>query len=316
MILRTAALLSLTLSALAPAKSFAASDLQQGVEDLTQQIAEVMKSQGKTTIAVVEFVDLNGNVNQFGQLLAEKLITRLFTHSPGDFRIIERRQLMRVIAEQKLSISGLIDKGSIGKIASTLGVDALVTGSVSPFGNAVEINARCISVESAMVFAAAATTVPNTDDVAQLMAKPGLYSDIVDAQEAPGSQHQAATEDVDVKTQEGFEITFFGCSRSGRETACLFDLLNTQQDRKFLFSGYYHGSRMVGPGGVEYSPERVEIGNKRHQSYINHYFFSGVPTRAKMVFSGLPEDLASVPVFVVQVSGGALQYRNVPIRSR
>ncbi len=187
---------------LPPAQSLAASDLQQGVDEITRQIAAAMKNQGTTTIAIVEFADLNGNVNQFGQLLAEKLITALFSHSPGQFNIVERRQLMRVVAEQELSVSGLVDKESIGKIASILGVDALVTGTISPFGNIVEINARCISVETAMVFAAAATTVPITEDVKASMAKSGSFSGMTQ-QQAPGSSTQATSPSISGSQAEG-----------------------------------------------------------------------------------------------------------------
>lgn len=146
-----------------------------------------------------------------------------------------------------------------------------------------------------------------------------LQSELAACQTGPSSPGAAAPtgqpspERVDTRTQAGFEISFFGCKRAGRETACTFEILNTQQDRTFRFSGYYHGSRMVAPGGVEYAPASVEVGNERDHAYVDRRIFSGVPTRAKMIFSGLPPDFSVVPVFLVVVSGGELQYKNVNI---
>jgi TolB-like protein len=52
--------------------------LDQRVSDLSQQISSGLTENQKRTIAVVEFVDLKGNVTDFGRFLAEELITRLY----------------------------------------------------------------------------------------------------------------------------------------------------------------------------------------------------------------------------------------------
>lgn len=56
--------------------AFAQGGLDQRVSDLSQQIASKMSAKQKTTIAVVEFTDLQGNVTDFGRFLAEELIPR------------------------------------------------------------------------------------------------------------------------------------------------------------------------------------------------------------------------------------------------
>lgn len=152
-------------------QSFAASDLESGVKDMAEQISKNMTSGNKKKVAIVDFSDLDGNVPVLGQFLAEELITQLFMISPGQFEVVERRQLLKLENELILSQAGFIEEKSIKKMGQVLGVDAIVTGSITDLGNTVKVNARLIGVESAKVFAVAATNIPKVGTVAELIAK-------------------------------------------------------------------------------------------------------------------------------------------------
>ena len=150
---------------------FAASNLEEGIKELAQQISKNMTETGKKNIAIVEFSDLDGNITAFGQFLAEELITKLFMISPGQFEVVERRQLMKVLKEQRLTMSGLFDAKAMESVGKILGIDAIVTGSITDLGNTVKVNARLIGVDTAKVFAVAATSIPKVGTVARLMEK-------------------------------------------------------------------------------------------------------------------------------------------------
>jgi TolB-like protein len=171
--LRRAAIVSLLanfilVSMRAPA--FAADDLEAGVKEISQQLASAMGGGKVKKLAVVEFPDLNGYQSSLGQFIAEELITQLSTGAnAGQFDVVERRQLTRVLQEQELTDSSLFDAGSISKIGKILGIDTIVTGSIADLGTDIKINARAISVETAKVFAAAAAKVPRNDTVLGLM---------------------------------------------------------------------------------------------------------------------------------------------------
>ena len=151
--------------------TFAASNLEEGISELAQQISKNMTETGKKKIAVVEFSDLDGMVTAFGQHLAEELITELFLISPGQFEVVERRQLMKVLNEQKLTTSGLLDAKAMESVGKILGIEAIVTGSMTDLESNIKINARMIGIETAMVFAVARTSIPKIGIVAKLMAK-------------------------------------------------------------------------------------------------------------------------------------------------
>lgn len=66
-----------------------------------------------------------------GQGVSDELVTALF--NTGKFRVIEREQLDRVLAEQNLSASGRIDSRTAARIGRILGVQILVMGKVTEF---------------------------------------------------------------------------------------------------------------------------------------------------------------------------------------
>jgi TolB-like protein len=145
----------LVVSAVAEAEQ----SLEEGLHELAVSISATMRTGSIRKIAVVEFTDLSGYPSVLGQFVAEELITQLFNVSPGQFDVVERRQLAKVLREQKLAASGLIDPDSISRVGRLLGIQAIVTGSITDLGSQIKLNARLIAVESGKVFAAAAASV-------------------------------------------------------------------------------------------------------------------------------------------------------------
>jgi curli biogenesis system outer membrane secretion channel CsgG len=68
-----------------------------------------------------------------GQGVTDLLVTYLV--KDGSYSVIERKVLDRILAEQNFSNSERADASSAAKIGRLLGVDAIVVGSVTQFGN-------------------------------------------------------------------------------------------------------------------------------------------------------------------------------------
>ncbi len=141
--------------------------LDQRIGELSKQISDGLTENQKQTIAVVEFVDLEGRTTNFGRFVAEELITRLY--QTKKFKVIERQLLNKIVAEQKLSLGGMIDQTSAQKLGKLLGVDAIASGTVTDLGKSLRINARLISTGTGEVFAVAATEIAKDDSVLALM---------------------------------------------------------------------------------------------------------------------------------------------------
>jgi TolB-like protein len=148
----------------------ATEDLETGIQEMAKQLSAAMVSGKVKKIAVVEFPDLNGYQSALGQFIAEEMITQLsIGANAGQFDVVERRQLVRVLQEQELTDSSLFDAQSISKIGKILGIEAIVTGSIADLGTDIKVNARVISIETAKVFAAASAKIPKNDTVLGLM---------------------------------------------------------------------------------------------------------------------------------------------------
>lgn len=106
---------------------------------------------------------------KIGRAVADMLITELV--KDGTFKVVERSQLEKILSEQKLSVSGVIDPSEVAKLGKVLGVSAVIVGSVTQFNTdtsttgilgigvktttaKVAVNARLIDTSTAEVLVA------------------------------------------------------------------------------------------------------------------------------------------------------------------
>jgi curli biogenesis system outer membrane secretion channel CsgG len=71
------------------------------------------------------------NVN-IGKGISDLLVDKLT--NDGNYRVIERNAISKVITEQNFSNSDRVDPSSAAKIGKILGVDAIITGDITTFG--------------------------------------------------------------------------------------------------------------------------------------------------------------------------------------
>src|SRR6266404_5630646 len=143
------------------------SRLRQNMTHLSSQIAQKMDASHRTRIAVLEFPDLDGGTSPLGQYIAETSITDLF--DTGKFQVVERHLLATMLKENKLKTTGLLDPSTTKKLGQILGVDAIVSGTISNLANNVAVNARLVAVDTAAVFASASVEIEKDEDVLSLM---------------------------------------------------------------------------------------------------------------------------------------------------
>lgn len=90
-------------------------------------------AQLKKRVAIARFEDRAGTgYNHLGEGVADMLVTALV--KSNKFSVLERQELEKVLAEQRLGESGLVTTETAPKLGKLLGVELLVVGSVSEFG--------------------------------------------------------------------------------------------------------------------------------------------------------------------------------------
>ena len=73
-----------------------------------------------------------GTNEDIGRGISDMLVNQLV--NDGSYRVIERKQLDKILQEQNFSNSNRADTATAAKIGKVAGVDAIITGSVTQFG--------------------------------------------------------------------------------------------------------------------------------------------------------------------------------------
>jgi TolB-like protein len=122
----------------------------------------------KPYIAVFPFEDANARteLTKLGQTLTEMLITALIQ---GDrFNVMERVQLEKILEEQSLSQTGVIDAETAIEVGKLSGLEGVIVGSISQLKTSIEADTRLIEVETGKALAAASSNVNSIDDIREL----------------------------------------------------------------------------------------------------------------------------------------------------
>jgi curli biogenesis system outer membrane secretion channel CsgG len=125
----------------------------------------------KRRIGVVDFENKTTyGANRLGTSASDILITELA--KSGKFIVVERDKMDKLMAEQKLGMTGAIDPNTAAKVGKILGLNAIVTGSISQFGEETEGSEYLITQSKSQV-------VKCTVDIRVVDAETGqvLYAD-------------------------------------------------------------------------------------------------------------------------------------------
>ena len=108
----------------------------------------------KTKLAVLDF-ELQGQkfeTDNMGSMVAEWFITALV--KDGRFEVVERTLLKKILDEQKLVMSGVVEENVVKELGKILGVKIIISGAILRIGKDTEVNARIIDVVNASIIAA------------------------------------------------------------------------------------------------------------------------------------------------------------------
>lgn len=139
----------------------------------SRERAATIMSPGKlrTTVlntAVVEFQEKGSlSIQDAGYVIAEWMSGSL--HKTQVFDIYERVLSYEVLEEQDLGFTGALDEKTTAEIGMIYGVEAIVTGTVSKFGNTISVVAKLIDTETAKVIASSDVKTTSVDEIPSAM---------------------------------------------------------------------------------------------------------------------------------------------------
>ncbi len=300
---------------------------EKEVRALSSTIGEGINKAGKKTVAVVDFTDLQGNITELGRFIAEELSVDLTISAKG-FEVIDRTHLRSILAEHKLSISGLVNPDTVKKLGQIAGVQAIVTGSVTPFGDSIRLTCKVIATDTARVISAGKGDIAKTKAIEELLgrgietAAPGAPAP---AKPAPGTPAPATPSPVLGKVEaQNFIFEVQSCRLSGQSLTCSLTVTNKAEgDRDLRINSYDHSShsgtprsRIIDGSGYEYQTKEVLFGSKRHQ-FVDNTMVSGIPTRVVFQFENISPEPGRIALLEVGCKTGdktfTAQLRNIPV---
>ena len=117
-------------------------------------------------VVVADFINDDGKISKLGRYAAEKL-TPYFTRS-GQFQVLERALIDKVIAEQQFQVSAFVDESTTREIGRLLGAETLISGTISELNDVFYINAKVVDVYYGKLLTSIDVETDRTDQLVAL----------------------------------------------------------------------------------------------------------------------------------------------------
>lgn len=283
---------------------------EKEVKNISTTVADSLSNLGKKTVAVVDFTDLQGNVTELGRFLAEEISVALAS-SAKNFEVIDRTHLKAIIQENKLSSTGLIDPQTAIKLGQITGVEALVTGTITPFGDSIRLSVKVLDTKSAKVVGACSADIAKTKAIEEL-----LQTNLGNLQKSTN------TETTQIRTSttssgiigkveiDNYIFELRKCYQSGSVLTFEFIVVNKEKDRKL----YLSNPRIITENAEEINKGNFLLGSYGWYSSVGNLMPTDVPVKLIIKFENIGSLINKVLFLEFQKDGpGPVQFRNIPV---
>lgn len=276
------------------------------IKKLSETIAEKIAKTEKNKIAVVDFTDSHGDVTELGRFVAEEFSVAL-AGAGKSFKIMDRTHLKRIIKEHNLSATGIIDPETARKLGQIAGVDALITGTLTPFGDTVRIAVKILDISTAEVIDAIAGNIAKTEAINVLLSTSLIF------RTGPPNDRWEGKTGKPLQTVEagGFIFQLMGWKLSNGIATFSFLITSLEKDKEL---GMHNESKLIDYEGNEYEGSYVRIGSSGHYSYVTNTLIAGIPVKASLTYKGVSKNIKGVALLEINCGGSfKVQFRNVPL---
>ena len=291
---------------------------EEQVKSLSATLAKNIMHSDKKSIAVVDFSDLQGRVTDLGRFLAEELSVNLVSAGKG-FQVVERTRLKTILEEHKLAQTGLIDPETAKKLGQIAGVDAIITGTVTPLMDVIRVSVKVLAVDTARIIAAASGDIPKTKAIQMAFFSveeksvpvSGTKTETVSVKEPPAQDKKY----IDTNSVNGFDLILWQCYRKGSDIELLFNIWNNKQQRTVTLQGRAHV--IFDEYGNEYKSSLIRIADKESDSFgVSKEIIVDTPIPMTILFKGISERVTKIKLLRIDTDSnafGILEFRDIPV---
>jgi TolB-like protein len=301
---------------------FAATHFEQGVDFLSNYIVDKIVLSGKKHVAVVDFVNVKGIATDLGRFFAEEFTVKITGKKKG-FLVIERNRLKPILKEYNLLEKGIINPQTAKEFGNFSGVDALVTGTLTPWENGIRVSVKILDIESAAVLGAISGNITLTKE---LMAINGSNQKDVN-RNSDGSKTS-----IEVVTAMKYTFKIFRCKLSGQQVICDLTITNNETyNRRFILnhSSTYGITSLFDNFGNEYGLTEAHIANSSNdfarrgytrKSSLKKVLIPGVETNLRLIFQGISDETTAVSTISIACASDRalnrfrINLRNIPLK--
>jgi FlgO protein len=243
---------------------------------ITDQIATAVNNANLKAVTVPGFTDLHDNESDLGLFLADQVSAGLVQRKCA---VVDRSNVAKILAEHKLTASGLVDPENAKKLGQFAGVDAIVIGTTIPLSGTIRVTVRVLATDSARVLAATSADIPKTNSIRHLIGEPEIPEPTPTIRQAlpRRSEGSSATPQPDqpVQEEEVPPIAYIG--HVGQLDA-IFSL-------KWLPGGKIQGTYFYPKRGINRSYTLLGENSEDGKIYLEEYTDKALTARMELVKS-------------------------------
>ncbi len=302
---------------------------EKEINDVSLSIGKKIEELGKKKIAVVDFTDLQGNVTELGRFIAEELSVNM-TMNFQNLEVIDRTHLKTLLQEHALSLSGLTDPSNVQKLGQIAGVEAIITGSVTPFGDNIRVTVKVIATDTAKVITADKSDIAKTKAIEELLAKEISTETKLEVTTQTGTTDQTTTKPA---SKSQYVVETVNCIYEYKESGfsnntfyCLIMITSKEKERNVrVYNGWNQNTRIIDSNGNEYRCKQTSLGADYSNSpggypnYAVNLLISDVPIKSYLFFENIPQNIEKMNLLEIIISLdegkhlGSVQFRDIPI---
>ena len=243
-----------------------AQDMDTELSKLTEDLAGKIKEHGSKKVTVLDFTDLQGGSSELGKYIAEQL-TVDFVMTKRDFSILDRANLKSILAEHKLTATGLVDPENAKKFGMFAGVDALIIGNIIPVGTNINLTVKIITTETAEVVGGAKAKFKSDDTVQQFLSQPAVANDVSASGQPSASPAPKPFGDLQAKVESIRLLRGDNVYGSAMLTLIITNMSASQTYGVGLNPDFYHGFNLINSRGDEFRATEVSGINTAFQGF-------------------------------------------------
>jgi TolB-like protein len=142
------------------------------IDSLKKQISGTLDNLKIKKIAVLDFTNLDGSIDNLGRYVSEQLTSALIRE--GRFELVPRSQLDVLLRKHELSVADVLTASDkLKPLGKSNSLGALITGSIIELRSAVDLNAAVADAKSGNKLPIAPVALVKDQNVLDLLGKKG-----------------------------------------------------------------------------------------------------------------------------------------------